>query len=48
MLIMRLQSREVTPETANAVAAISRFIAMLAHYFKLDDEDRLFNPDKEK
>lgn len=48
MLIMRLQSREVTPETANAVAAISRFIAMLAQYFKLDDEDRLFNPDKEK
>jgi HD-GYP domain-containing protein (c-di-GMP phosphodiesterase class II) len=45
MLMMRLQSKEVTPETANAIAQISRFIALLAHYFKLDDEDRLFNPD---
>lgn len=45
MLMMRLQSKEITPATANAVAQISRFIALLSHYFKLDDEDRLFNPD---
>lgn len=45
MLMMRLQSKEITPATANAVAQISRFIALLSHYFRLDDEDRLFNPD---
>lgn len=43
MLMMRLQSKEVTPATKDAVAQISRFIAMLSHYFKLDDEDKLFN-----
>lgn len=45
MLMMRLQSKEITPATANAVAQISRFIALLSHYFRLDDEDRLFNLD---
>lgn len=48
MLMMRLQSKEVTPATRDAVAQISRFIAMLAHYFKLDDEDKLFNDDSSK
>lgn len=48
MLMMRLQSKEVTEATNNAIAQISRFIAILAHYFKLDDEDRLFNPDNEQ
>lgn len=47
MLMMRLQGKDITPATANAVAQISRFVALLAHYFKLDDEDRLFNSDKE-
>lgn len=48
MLMMRLQAKEVTEATGNAIAQISRFIAILAHYFKLDDEDRLFNPDNEQ
>lgn len=48
MLIMRLQSKEVSPETTNAIAQISRFIALLSHYFKLDDEDKLFNPEKDE
>ena len=47
MLMMRLQGKDITPATANAVAQISRFVALLAHYFKLEDEDRLFNSDKE-
>lgn len=47
MLMMRLQAKEITEATAKAVAQISRFVAILAHYFKLDDEDRLFNPDNE-
>ena len=48
MLMMRLQSKEVTPATRDAVAQISRFIAMLSHYFKLDDEDKLFDDDSSK
>ena len=48
MLMMRLQAKEVTEETGKAIAQISRFIAILAHYFKLDDEDRLFNPENEQ
>lgn len=42
MLILRLQGREITPETSQAITQITQFIATLAHYFKLDDEDQLF------
>lgn len=42
MLMMRLQGKEVTAETKTAVAQISKFIALLSHYFKLDSEDQLF------
>lgn len=42
MLMLRLQSKEITPETQSAIKAISSFIALLAHYFKLDDNDELF------
>lgn len=48
MLMIRLQAKEVTEATGKAIAQISRFVAILAHYFKLDDEDRLFNPDNEQ
>lgn len=41
MLMLRLQSREITPETQNAVAQITKFIALLAHYFNEDQNDRL-------
>lgn len=41
MLMMRLQAKEITPETQNAIQQISRFIALLARYFKLDEEERL-------
>ncbi len=47
MLMMRLKSKEITPETQNAISQITQFIAMLAAYFKLDDEDKLFNDNKE-
>lgn len=43
MLLLRLQGKEITPETQKAITEISRFIATLAHYFKLDDEDKLFD-----
>lgn len=42
MLIMRLQQKEITPETGQAIKQISRFIALLAHKFQLDEEDKLF------
>ncbi len=45
MLMMRLQGKEVTPDTADAIKQISTFIALLAHYFKLDSDDKLFNDD---
>lgn len=47
MLMLRLASREVSPDTVEAVKAISKFIAMLAGYFRLDDEDRLFKDDED-
>lgn len=45
MLMLRLKKREISPETQNAITAISKMIATLAHYFNLDDNDKLFNKD---
>lgn len=46
MLLLRLQSKEVTPATKEAVGAISTFIATLARDFHLDEADKLFpHPD---
>lgn len=42
MLLMRLQLKELTPQTLDAIKQISRFIALLAHDFKLDEEEQLF------
>ena len=42
MLMLRLQKREVSQGTADAIAQISRFIATLARDFHLDEEDKLF------
>ena len=47
MLLMRLQGKEITPDTAAAITRISRFIAQLSHHFHLDEEDRLFPHDDE-
>ena len=46
MLLLRLQNKEITPDTATALKQISHFIAHLAHYYKLNDEDRLFKDDE--
>ncbi len=43
MLLLRLQHKEISDETAKALAQISRFIALLARYYHLDEEDRLFD-----
>ena len=42
MLMLRLSGKEITPETAKASTQISKFIGVLAHDFKLDEEDKLF------
>ncbi len=44
MLMLRLQKKEVSKDTADAVAQIARFIAMLTRYFHLDEQDKLFKP----
>lgn len=46
-LLMRLQGKEISPDTQLAVAQISKFIALLAHDYKLDQEDKLFPHDEE-
>lgn len=42
MLMLRLQGKEVTPATQEAIAQIAKFIAILAKNFHLDEEDKLF------
>lgn len=43
MLMLRLQGKEVTPDTQNAVKQISKFIAVLSKDFHLDEAGKLFN-----
>lgn len=43
LLIMRLRSLEISKETQDAVTQISRFVALLARDFHLDEADKLFN-----
>lgn len=47
MLLMRLQKRDISESTMKAIKEISHFIAMLSHYFKLDEENKLFKTDKD-
>ncbi|MDE5555175.1 MAG: DUF4924 family protein [Muribaculaceae bacterium] len=42
MLMLRLQKREVSQETVDAINKISSFIALLSHYFHLDEAEQLF------
>jgi len=42
-LIMRLRGKDISPETQDALTQISRFLAMLAHYYKLDQDDTLWD-----
>ncbi len=45
ILMLRLSQKEITPDTMKAMQQISRFIALLAHDFKLDQEDKLWKHD---
>lgn len=42
-LLLKLQKKEITPQTSEAIAQISRFISLLARDFHLDEADKLFN-----
>lgn len=48
MLLMRLQGKEITSDTAAAISQISKFIATLSHDFHLDEEDKLFPHDDDE
>lgn len=47
VLMLRLQGKEISAETALAVKQISRFLATLAKYYKKDYNNELFNDDVE-
>lgn len=47
MLLLRLQNKDITPDTAIAMKQISRFIGTLAAYYKKDREKPLFEISKE-
>lgn len=42
MLMLRLQGKEISESTKQAVSQISKFIALLAKDFHLDEADKLF------
>ena len=46
MLMLRLQQKEISPETAEAMKQISKFIAELTRYFHLDEAEKLEWSDK--
>ncbi|MCM1033314.1 MAG: DUF4924 family protein [Odoribacter sp.] len=45
MLMLRLRSKEVTPETQNAIKHISRFIALLSNYYIRNESEDIFKED---
>ncbi len=46
MLMLRLQGKEISPDTMNAIKQISSFMSLLAKNFHLDREDKLFPPEE--
>lgn len=47
MLMLRLQKREVSQDTVDAINKISSFIALLSHFFHLDEAEQLFKDDED-
>jgi hypothetical protein len=43
VMMLHLQGKEITQDTAAAISQISHFIGMLAAYYKRDEEKPLFN-----
>lgn len=47
MLMLRLQGKDISLDTMNAVKQISKFIALLSKYFHIDEAGKLFDNDAE-
>ena len=47
VLLMRLKHQEISAATAEAIAQIAKFIALLSKYFYLDEHDQLFKDNEE-
>lgn len=47
MLMLRLQGKEISVQTMEAVAQISKLLAILANDFNLDREEKLFPPEED-
>ena len=43
ILMLRLQGKEISKETLQAIQQISAFMALLSHYYKKDYNNELFN-----
>ena len=41
ILMMRMQGKEISKETMDAVSQISKYLALLSHYYKLDYNNEL-------
>lgn len=48
LMMMRMSGKEISADTMDAMNQISRFISLLAHDWKLDEEDKLFPPEHDK
>lgn len=46
MLLMRLQNREVSAETKDAIKQISKMIALLSHYFMKNEKEDIFRKEE--
>lgn len=47
LLLLRLQKKEISQATLDATAQISKFLAVLSHYYKKDYNNELFNDQEE-
>ena len=47
ILMLRLQGKEISEETAQAASQISKFLALLSHYYKKDYNNELFNDNQD-
>ncbi len=42
-LMLRLQGKEISDDTQKAIAQITKFLSLLSKYYKLDQEDKLWD-----
>lgn len=46
ILMLRLKGSEISLETTTAIKQISKFVALLSYYYRLDSEDNLFKEEE--